>query len=355
GRVPAMTIRYPRPLRAGDTIGVTAPSSGVPAPLHRRLRHAVEVVRARGYDVRVGATATGEEIVSAPADVRAAELTTMVTDPAVRAVVPPWGGTLSIDLLGRLDWEALAADPTWLVGFSDISSLLLPLTLRTGVATLHGQNLMDTPYDVPDGLLGWWEVAAAEQSDAPGAALVQRSPRRFRSSGWDDYAKYPEVSTWTLDAAGSWLRLDHGADPEAPVDVTGRLIGGCVEMVGLLAGTPYGDVPRFAAEHAPEGLVVYLDVCEWRADDIGRAMWAMRHAGWFDAAHAVLVSRTHAPEIDGFTQHDAACDALGDLGIPVLGDVECGHVPPYLALVNGALARVQHGPDASVITQRLVP
>ncbi len=346
-----MTIRYPQPLRPGDTIGVTAPSSGVAAPLHARLHHAVDVVRARGYDVRLGETPTGDGIVSAPADVRAAELTAMLTDPAVRAVVPPWGGELATDLLGRLDWEALGADPTWLVGYSDVSTVQLPLTLRTGVATLHGQNLMDTPYDVPDGLLGWSEVAAAAQQ---GEVLVQRSPRRFRASGWDDWEQHPDAGTWTLDTAGAWRRLD-GGDPAAPVDVSGRLIGGCLETVSLLAGTPYGDVARFAAEHAPEGLVVYLDVLEWGAFDVARALWAMRHAGWFDAANAVLVSRTHAPDADGLTQDDAVRDALGDLGIPLLADVECGHVPPYLALVNGALARVQHGPAESVITQRLVP
>lgn len=348
-----MTIRYPRPLRPGDTIGVTAPSAGVVPRLQDRFRHAGEVVRGKGYDLRVGDTPFADGIVAGPADERAAELTAMLVDPAVRAVVPPWGGELATDLLGRLDWEALAADPTWLVGFSDVSTLQLPLTLRTGVATLHGQNLMDTPYDVPAGLLGWWEVAA---SATEGEALVQRSPRRFRSmsQGWDDYENEPEVSTWTLDAEGSWLRLD-GADPAAPVDVQGRLIGGCLETVSLLAGTRYGDVARFAAEHAPEGLVVFLDILEWEALEVGRALWAMRHAGWFDAATAVLVSRTYAPDSDGFTLHDAVRDALGDLGIPLLADVECGHVPPYLALVNGALARVQHGPDASVITQRLVP
>jgi len=183
---------------------------------------------------------------------------------------------------------------------------------------------------------------------------VQRSPRRHRADGRDDWVADPQASTWAFDTDGAWVRLD-GADPDAPVDVTGRLIGGCVEKAGLLAGTPYGDVRRFAAEHAPEGLVVYLDVCEWAATDIGSVLWAMRHAGWFDAANAVLVSRTDARDVDGFTQHDAARDALGDLGIPILADVECGHVPPYLALVNGALARVQHGPEESVITQRLVP
>lgn len=46
-------------------------------------------------------------------------------------------------------------------------------------------------------------------------------------------------------------------------------------------------------------------------------------------------------------------DALGTLGIPILGDVECGHVAPRMMLVNGATARVEHGRGRSVLTQTL--
>jgi len=55
-----------------------------------------------------------------------------------------------------LDWDALAAaEPTWLVGFSDLSTILVPITTRLGWATVHGDNLADTPYAVPDGLRSW--------------------------------------------------------------------------------------------------------------------------------------------------------------------------------------------------------
>lgn len=344
-----MPVTYPRPALPGDVVAVPAPSAGVPEPLVGRLEHAVEVVRARGFDVRLGESLVGGGVVSAPAAARAAELTAMLTDPAVRAVVPPWGGDLATDLLGSLDWEALAADPTWFVGYSDCSTVMLPLTLRTGVATLHGNNLMDTPYTAPDGVATWLDVVGLE----PGAELVQRSPRRYRSSGWDDWEADPRASEWTLDTPGAWVRLD-GAGPEEPVDVSGRLVGGCLETVAFLAGTRFGDVPAFAAEHAPEGLVVYVDVAGWGADDVARGLWGLRHAGWFDAANAVLVSRWHGSDTAALTRHDAVRHALGDLGVPVLAEVECGHVPPHLVLVNGALARVQHGPDVSVVTQRLV-
>ena len=68
-------------------------------------------------------------------------------------MVPPWGGELAIDLLDQLDWDRLAAaEPTWLVGWSDLTTVMLPLTLRLGWATLHGWNLMDTPFAAPEGL-----------------------------------------------------------------------------------------------------------------------------------------------------------------------------------------------------------
>lgn len=339
-------IRYPRPLVDGDVVAVPAPSAGVEPRHAARLDVAVGSLRARGWQVRVGDLVRGEGVASGPAPARAAELTGFLTDPDVRAVVPPWGGEIAIDLLGMLDWDALGEDPTWCVGFSDISTLLLPLTLRTGVATLHGQNLMDTPYRVPAPLLPWTDVVTAPA----GATLTQGAAPAYRGSGFDDYEADPGVDRFTLDTPGGWTRVD----AEGDVDVRGRLVGGCLETVSHLAGTPYGDVARFAAAHAPEGLIVYVESAESHAADTTRRLLGLRYAGWFDAATAVLVGRTRGADLPGWTQHDAARHALGDLGVPVLVDVDCGHVPPHLSLVNGALAHVTHTASASTITQHLV-
>ncbi len=324
-------MRFPRPLEPGDTIGVTAPSQGIRPSYLPRLEAAAARLRGQGFEVRIGDHVVGEGV-TGTAQQRAAELTAMLVDPDVRAVVPPWGGELAIQVLDHLDWDALAAaEPTWLVGFSDLTTLMVPLTTRLGWGTLHGSNLMDTPYDAPDGLLHWTDVASAD------GRAVQRSPGRYRSSGWDDYEAHPETSTWTLDSDGSWSLV--GA-PAGGLDVTGRLIGGCIEVLSPLTGTDYADVPAFAREHADEGLVVYVEAAEDNAFTICRALHGMRMAGWFDHARAILVGRTAAPDAPGLTQREAVLDALGGLGVPIVLDVECGHVPPYLCLVNGALTRV---------------
>jgi muramoyltetrapeptide carboxypeptidase LdcA involved in peptidoglycan recycling len=342
-----MTVRYPRPLRPGDRIGVTAPSAGVADPLRPRLDFCCSVLRDRGYQVVVGDCIRADRYVSAPAADRAAELTGMLTDPTIRAVVPPWGGELAVDLLPLLDFAAIAAaEPTWLVGFSDISTLLTPLTLRTGIATVHGNNLMDTPYQTPAGLANWLELVTLPA----GGSIEQVSPGRYRRPGFDDWTKDPTVTAMPLTERGTWRRLDG----DGPVVVSGRLIGGCIETMSALAGSAFGDVTGFAQRYAPDGLLVYVEAVEDNAFSIGRQLHGMRLSGFFDAANAVLVGRTRAPGGDGFSQDDAVLDALGGLGVPILADVECGHVAPYLPLVNGALATVRYTGGTDRIEQTLV-
>lgn len=342
-----MTIRYPAPLRPGDRIGVTAPSAGVGDDLRPRLDFCLEHLRRRGYDVVVGACMGGQGVVSAPARERAAELTAMLTDPRIAAVVPPWGGELAVEILPYLDLTALrAADPTWLVGYSDLSTLLLPLTTTTGTATLHGQNLMDTPYRVPAPLLSWLDVVTAPA----GASITQGASTRHRAHGFDRWQDDPEITEFTLDTAGSWSLLDPGV---GDLQVSGRLLGGCIETVSILAGTPYGDLGAFAAEHAPQGLIVYLEAAEAGSLTVARDLWRLRLAGWFDHATAVLVGRTRAPDEGGFTQRDAVRSALGDLDVPVVLDVDCGHVPPHLALVNGAQTDLAVEGSVATLVQQL--
>jgi muramoyltetrapeptide carboxypeptidase len=79
----------------------------------------------------------------------------------------------------------------------------------------------------------------------------------------------------------------------------------------------------------------------------------MKLAGFFEGANAVLVGRTGAPDSPSLTQHEAVLDALGSLGVPIIADVECGHVPPYMPIVNGAYGRVVHTAGRSALTQTL--
>jgi muramoyltetrapeptide carboxypeptidase LdcA involved in peptidoglycan recycling len=122
----------------------------------------------------------------------------------------------------------------------------------------------------------------------------------------------------------------------------------------MLPGSPYGDLADFTLRYAPEGLLVYLEVAEAEAVAAARMLHHLRQAGWFDRANGVLVGRSACPASGAFSQHDALIHALGDLSLSVLYDVDLGHIPPQLAIINGALTTVTLTSATATLVQHLV-
>ena len=187
---------------------------------------------------------------------------------------------------------------------------MLPLTLRTGWATLHGGNLDGHGVRRARGL------CTGPRSRPRPAPVTQSSPGRYRE-GWDDYEADPGVSAMTLDLEGTWSLLGGGY-----AEIAGRLVGGCIEVLSPLAGTPYGDVAAFGREHADDGIVVFLEACEQDAYSIGRAPAR-------SAARRLVRARHRGPgRPDGgarrreLTQREAVPTRSGPLGLPVVLDVE---------------------------------
>jgi muramoyltetrapeptide carboxypeptidase LdcA involved in peptidoglycan recycling len=57
----------------------------------------------------------------------------------------------------------------------------------------------------------------------------------------------------------------------------------------------------------------------------------------------------------GVTSPSSGVAARHGLGVPIIADVECGHVAPYLPIVNGALGRLQFTTGTGSLTQTLIP
>jgi hypothetical protein len=73
------------------------------------------------------------------------------------------------------------------------------------------------------------------------------------------------------------------------------------------------------------------------------------------SGQCVLIGRTEGASLPELSQEDAVRRALGDLGVPVILDVDTGHQPPQMPLVDGALAEIALSGRTASITQRLVP
>ena len=344
-------VSYPRPLRPGDTIGITAPSAGVTNDLRPRLQFCLEKLEELGYKYRLGKCLLSDKIVSASAQARANELMQMLLDDSLAAVIPPWGGELLIDILPLLDFRKLARyrKPKWIVGYSDISTFMLPYTLLTNIATLNGSNLLECPIQPSDDNLAYWNDVATLPA---GSSFVQHAASLYQKDDVD-WAKNPYATSFNRTETVDWKCLGHEHDTAYEKRFSGRLLGGTLDVIGILPGSVFGAVETFAKSYSRDGIIFYLDNCDFNSAQYCRMLHHIKNAEWLKRANGVLIGRTAGEQLREFTARDALLDALGDLSIPVIYDVDIGHLPPQLMMVNGAFATVHFSSSDKSVEQIL--
>ncbi|WP_136607290.1 S66 family peptidase [Paenibacillus dokdonensis] len=337
-------IRYPL-MSEGAVIGTTAPSSGVEESMHNLIREASKRLESAGFQVVAGDSVwTQEKAKSAPAKVRAAEFNRMLRDDAIDLIVPPWGGELLIEILEFLDFEQLPEK--WILGYSDISLLLLAITLKTGLATAHGTNLIDLRGEYSDETSAMWRTVLSTKTDS---SVLQHSSAKFQKE-WKHDAPSPCV--YHLTEPTEWKTVSGGK-----VSMKGRLLGGCIDVIRHVIGTPYGDVRSFQQEQiGGEPILWYLENCELNMADQRRSLMQMKLAGWFDHCSGLMFGRSPANRpVEGYTAEDMYRELAEELQVPVVYDIDCGHVPPQITLINGAYAEVEVESGQGSITQYFRP
>lgn len=135
----APELRRPPRLRPGDRVGIVSPAG---ATFQRdRLDLVVDAVRALGFVPKLGAHVLDRYGYLAGTDqARAADLNAMFADPTVAAILPVRGDWGSARILPYLDYDQIRANPKVIIGFSDITSLLLGIHAQTGLVTFHGPH-----------------------------------------------------------------------------------------------------------------------------------------------------------------------------------------------------------------------
>lgn len=340
-----MMIRYPSSLQQNQTIGVTAISSGVKSDLHHLLRKAAYQFERRGYQVKLGDTVwTADKLISAPKEIRIAELLEMMLDDEIQAIIPPWGGEFASEILPLLEFKKLK--PKWIVGYSDTSTLLLPITLLTGIATIHGTNFIDLRSNE-------WDPVTAKflefLSVSKGDTVIQESSEKYQSE-WQHNAS-PDPYVFKMDMTTDWKMI--GAQS---VRFEGRILSGCVDTIRHLIGTSFGDVNGFREKFIPNEKIVWaLENCELSAPDFYRSILQFHNAGWFDHAAGIIFGRTAAGEaVEGFTDVDAMGIIMELTGVPVVYDADIGHVPPQMTFVNGAYAEIEVAEGKATMITRFI-
>jgi muramoyltetrapeptide carboxypeptidase LdcA involved in peptidoglycan recycling len=337
--LPAMYVRPPA-VRPGDTVAVVSLSAGGAARFPARFaRGCRQLAAALAVDVVLAPNALRDsDYLSANPQARVDDWTWALTNPAVRAYVSAIGGEDSVRLLPLLDHALLSAHPKAFLGFSDSTASLTALG-NAGVVAFHGPAVLCDLAEFggirPDVVAA---LTGALCRPEPLGAL--RAAPEWTEE-FVDWAGPERSRRWAPNSGWRWL--------QGRSAVTGAAIGGSLEVLEMLRGTPW-----WPAVDRWRGAVLLLETSEEAPPPGLVRRWLRGYAsmGVLEVLGALLVARPMGYDHAQVAQLDrevlAACSEAGRGDLPVVTGLDFGHTSPAYVLPLGC--RVTVDPAARAIT-----
>lgn len=342
-------MKYPKFLPEKGTIGFVAPSFGCNTePYKTAFDSALDKFKALGHGLDLGPNCyEGKGIgISNTPEACGKELTEYYCSKNNDVLMSVGGGELMCETMSCVDFDAIkAAEPKWYMGYSDNTNMTFLLTTLCDTAAIYGPcaqtfgmepwdaSLQDT-YDLLCGkkktVSGYerWEKESLKDKDhplVPYNLTEERNVRVFVPQGEKEFCSY-----WGKEKAQENVRME------------GRLIGGCMDCLVNLLGTKFDDVKGFNRCYKEDGIIWFMESCELNVMSIRRAIWQMKNAGWFEYVKGFLIGRPmlFGQDIMGLDQYHAVVDLLEEYNVPIIMDLDIGHLAPMMPIVSGAYAEV---------------
>jgi muramoyltetrapeptide carboxypeptidase len=296
----------PKKLSAGSTIGILPLAS----PCEKEeLERGCEVIENLGFRTKVVLDPCcyyqGKKGLFSCSDVdkRLNGLSQMLEDPEIGAIFMSRGGYGAAELLPKIDFSLIAAAGKPLVGYSDLTSLLVPLYLKERAVCIHGPMLADT---------------FAKCDDNQGAA------------------KSVEMLFLILEESKGVFYNIRLVPLLRKAEVRGRLVGGNICSLANLLGTPWE--PNF------DGHILFLEDVALNICGVHRLLLQLKFAGKFDGLLGVLIGDIILQEDDAInlTVEKILKDIFDEdrFQFPVWCRGPFGHGDVNLPLPLGIYARV---------------
>ncbi|HEY9880028.1 MAG TPA: LD-carboxypeptidase [Leptolyngbyaceae cyanobacterium] len=301
------TLR-PARLQPGDTVGILSPAGATFQP--EDLNIVVDAVKGLGLVPKVAPHALSRYGYLAGTDAqRAADLNAFFADATVKALLPIRGDWGSARILPYLDYDLIKQNPKILVGFSDLTALLLGIHAQTGLVTFHG----------PNGLTAWRpdQTTPFRELLFEGKTLTFENPR------------LGEDQDRLMQVKGRIQTI-------TPGQATGKLLGGNLSVLSGIIGSPY--LPDTT------GKVLFVEDVGESLYRIDRMLTQLKLAGVLDGLAGFIfgqcVNCGPGEDYGSLTLAEILRDHIQPLGIPAWAGAWIGHVEPLWTVPIGSQVRI---------------
>ncbi len=231
-------MRYPKFLEKNGTVGFIAPSFGESTmPYSACFDRTLELLKEMGYSILEGPnTRLGEGIGKSNTPEKCgAEINDFFINKRSDIIISCGGGETMCEDLPFVDFSKIAAvEPTWFMGYSDNTNLTFLLPTICDIAAVYGPCASEFGMET-------WHPALRDALD-----LLKGEKLSFSNyDGWEKdggrdeehpFLPYNITEKYSQKLAGT-------AGDKAAFE--GRLIGGCLDCLINLVGTPFDKVKEF--------------------------------------------------------------------------------------------------------------
>lgn len=347
-------MKYPEFLPQNGKIAIIAPSFGCTTePYLSCFKAALQYLRRSGYEVITGPNVYCDDGIgkSNTPEKCADEINSFFIEAQSDVIISAGGGETMCEDLEFVDFPGISASkPVWYMGYSDNTNLTFTLPTLCDTAAIYGPN---APAYGMQPLHPYLHDALSLIS---GKKLLVGNYSGFETESLksieNPYAPLNITEPFSL----SLYQNGHlYASTEAGTAFEGRLLGGCLDCLVKLCGTKFDSVGAFNRKYGNDGIVWFLECCDLNVLEMRRCLWQLANAGWFDKASGFLIGRPlHFDEpCMGLDRFSAVTGILGRYGVPIVLDLDIGHLPPQMPLICGAKANIKVCGNSVTVSHRL--
>ncbi len=307
GKPSLNTIRKPPRLQVGDTVGLIAPAGIVDA---KDIEAAQKSVSQLGLKVKLGKHILDRYGYLAGKDAaRAQDVNLMFSDRTIKAIIPMRGGWGCNRILPLLNYSLIRSHPKIIIGYSDITTLLLAINARSQMITFHGPVATST-----------WNQFTVDYFkrilfNAEAVTMQNLNPS--------------EVRVETI----------------APGNARGKLVGGNLSVLSAMVGSPY--LPSWNKS------ILFVEEIGEDVYRVDRMLTQLKTAGILNQIAGFIFgqcTKCSLGDEPSFTLMQVLQDHILPLGIPAWYGSMIGHIKDKFTLPIGVEVEI----DAELGTIRML-
>ena len=295
-------MQHPPLLKPGDTICVVAPAY---LPEANSLKQGMEVLTEAGFEVELCMQPQEAYHRFSATDVQRLQYLQYAFDhPQCKAIIAARGGYGSTRIIDKLNLDAFLKNPKWVIGYSDITALLLHIS-NYGITAMHGPMVCDL------------------QCKEEAAALLH-----------------------TLTSGYVNIPFEGTCRQQAVFPIHGMLVGGNLTVMAHCMGHD--------ASPPNQPLILMLEDTGEYLYNVDRMWVQLGRAGWLSNVKVVVLGHfTELKDTDP-TFGVELYEIFQSLGVPVVSGFPSGHTHPNVPWIFGAPSTIWIQEHQFMLSQQIV-